>query len=111
MEATATATASKKSEAIVPAGEATKTKRHRNSVNKQMMLRHPAIKRASLKAGILRLSDKVYPIVFNDTEQFIKTIMQDALVYKGSNRKTVSSKHIRAACLKNGEHILDSTIQ
>lgn len=83
-------------------------KNHKDKRNKSLMLRHPAIKRASLRAGILRMSEKVYDIVFESTEKFIHKIMKDALIYKGANRKTVSSKHIRAACLKNGERVLDS---
>ena len=81
-----------------------KTKRHQRSrkTDTSKMLRYPAIQRASLKGGVIRLSGQVYEMVFEDTKRFITKIVHSCLLYKGADKKTITLDHVMFACKKHG---------
>jgi len=83
------------------------TKRHRKILRDNIYgISKPAIRRLARRGGVKRISGFIYEETRNVLTQFLRNLIQDAVVYtEHANRKTVSALDIVYALKRQGKTI------
>ena len=90
-----------------PKTNMTQTKRHRKILRDNIYgISRPAIRRLARRGGVKRISGFIYEETRNVLAQFLRNLIQDAVVYtQHANRKTVSAQDIVYALKRQGKTI------